>query len=52
MLRKDFDDSIRYKLGLDISPDYFIYVNLEDTPLYEMYEDNTMDAEVGLEGKT
>ena len=34
--------------GPDISPDYFPDVNLEDTPLYEMYEDDTTDVGGGL----
>ena len=51
-LRKEFDNSIRDKLGTKNSPDNFIDVNLEDTPLYEMYEDDTADAEGGFTGNT
>ena len=50
--RKEFDNSIRDKLGPDISPDNFTDVNLEYTPLYEMYEDNITDSECGLADKT
>ena len=52
MLRKEFDSNIREKLGSEILPDNFPDVNLEDTPLYEMYEDDTIDVEGGLAGKT
>ena len=48
LIRKEFDNSIRDKLGPYISPDNFPDVNLEDTPLYEIYEEDTMDAEDGL----
>ena len=51
-LRKKFDNSIRENLGLEILPDVFPYVNLEDTPLYEMYEDDTTYAEGGLADNT
>ena len=47
-LRKGFDNRIKEKFGPDISPYDFPDVNLEDTPLYGMYEDDTMDAEGGL----
>ena len=50
--RKDFDNSIRKIFGPYISPDDFPDVNLEDTPLYYMYEDDTMDMEGGLSEKT
>ena len=36
--------------GPDILPDNFPDVNSEDTPLYDMYKDNTMDEEGGLSG--
>ena len=52
LLREYFDSNIRDKLGPDISPDDFPGVNLEDTPLYDIYEDNTTDLEGGLSGKT
>ena len=52
LLRKDFGNSIRDKLGTDISPDKFTDVNLEDISLYEIYEENKTEAEVGLAGKT
>ena len=52
LLRKEFDNRIRERIGPDISPDNFPDVNLEDMPLYEMYEDNATDVEGGLEGKT
>ena len=51
-LIKDFDSNIRDKLRPEISPDDFPYVNLEDTPLYDMYEDNTTDVGGALAGKT
>ena len=44
LLSNEFDNSIRDKLGPYISPDNFPDVNLEDTPLYEMYEDYTTDT--------
>ena len=37
LLRKEFDSNIKDRFGPDISPDDFPDVNLEDTPLYEMY---------------
>ena len=49
--RKEFDNSTREKLGTKISPDNFLDVNLEDTRLYEMYEDNTTDEEGVFTGK-
>ena len=45
LLRKKFDSNIRCKVVPDISPDDFPDVNLEDTPLYEMYEEDTTDVE-------
>ena len=36
----------------DISPDDFPNFSLEDTPLYEIYGEDTKDAGVGLAGKT
>ena len=50
--RKDFNINIIDNLGPEISPDNFPDVNMEDTPFYEMYEDNTTDVESGLAGKT
>ena len=47
-LGKEFDKITREIFGPYISPDYFPDVNLEDTPLYDMYEDDTTDAEGGL----
>ena len=41
-----------YKFGPDISPDDFPRVNLEDTPLYDICEDDTTDVEGGFSGKT
>ena len=49
-LRKEVDGKIRDRFGPDISPDDFTYVNHEDTPIYDMYEDNTTDTEGGLAG--
>ena len=43
-LRKEFDNIIIDKLGPDISPENFPDVDLEDMPLYEMYEDDAKDA--------
>ena len=37
--------------GPEISPDGFPDINLKDTPLYEMYEDNTTDVKGVLAGK-
>ena len=47
LLLNFFATSIRDKLGLEISPEIFPDVNLEDTPLYEMYEDNNTTVEGG-----
>ena len=47
-LRKDFDKSIREISGPEISPDDFSNANLKDITLYDMYEDDTIDAEGGL----
>ena len=52
MLRKDFYSNIKDRFGSDISPDDFPDINLEDTPLYEMYEDNTIDVKGGLADNT
>ena len=38
------------RFGLYVSPDYFPDVNLEDTPLYEIYQDDTTDVEGCLAG--
>ena len=38
--------------GSDISPYDFPDVNLEDKPLYDMYEDDTIDVEGGLADKS
>ena len=43
-LRKDFDSNIKNRFGSDISPDDFPDVNLEDAPLYEIYEEDTTDV--------
>ena len=51
-LRKEFDRNIRDKFGPDISPYDFPDINLEDTPLYEMYEENSTDLEGVLAGNT
>ena len=51
-LSKDFDNSTIVLFGPDISPDDFPGVNLEDTLLYDMYEDYTADAEGCLEDKS
>ena len=37
-LRKKFDSIIKDRYGPDISPDNFPDINLEGTPLYDMYE--------------
>ena len=47
-LRREFDNSIREIFRPDISLDDFPGVNLEDAPLYDMYEDDTTNAEGGL----
>ena len=51
-MRKFFDSNIDNRFEPDISPDNFSDVNLEDTPLYEIYEDDTTDVGGGLAGKT
>ena len=51
-LRKDFDSNIKDRFGPDVSPDGFPDINLEDTPLYKMYEDGTTDVEGGFSGNT
>ena len=52
MLWKDFDSNIKDRFGPDISPDNFPDVNLEGTPLYEIYEENTIDMKGGLADNT
>ena len=52
LLRKEFDSNIKNRFGPEISTDYFPDVNIEDTPLYKMYEDNTTDVEDDLSGST
>ena len=52
LMRKDFYSNIKDRFGPDISPDNFPDINSEDTPLYEMYEDNTTDVRGGLAEKT
>ena len=52
MLRKEFNNIIREDLGPDISSDNIPGVNLEDTSLYDKYDDDTMDAEGGLADNT
>ena len=37
-LRKKFDSIIKDRYGPDISPDNSPDINLEGTPLYDMYE--------------
>ena len=49
-LKKDFDSNIKDRFGPDILPDAFPDVNLEDTPLYEIYEDDTTYVEVFFPG--
>ena len=46
------DSNIKDRFGPDVSPDNFTDIILEDTPLYEMYEYDTTDVEVGLAGNT
>ena len=50
-LRKELNNSIRDRSGLEILPHNFPDVNLEDTPLYDMYEEDKSDLEGGLAGK-
>ena len=52
LTRNQSDNSTRDKLVPDISPDDFPNFSLEDTPLYEIYGEDTTDAGVGLAGKT
>ena len=40
-----FYNSIIVIIGPEISPDDFPDAILEDTPMYDMYEDDTTDAE-------
>ena len=51
-LRKEFDSNIKERFGTDVSPGYFPGIHLEDTPLYEMYEDDITYAEGGLVSNT
>ena len=50
-LRKAFDDSITDRFGPEISPGDLPDVNLDDTPLYDMYEENNRDVERGFAGE-
>ena len=50
-LRKHFYNSTREIFGPDILPYEFPDVNLEDTPMYDMYENDTTDAEGDLVDK-
>ena len=52
LLRREFDSNTKESFGQDISPDNYPDVDLEDTPLYEMYEDYTTDLKGGLAGNT
>ena len=52
LLRKEFNNNIKDRFGPDVSPEMFPDINLEDTILYEMYEDDTTDMEGGLSGNT
>ena len=49
-LGKQFDSNIEDRFGPDVSPDDFPDINLEDTPLYLIYEDYTTDVEGGFTG--
>ena len=51
-LSREFDSNIKDRFGLDISPDNLPDVNLDDTPLYEIYEDGTTYVGGGLSGNT
>ena len=51
-LRKDFDSKFKDGFKPDVSPDDFPDVNLEDTPLYNMYEYYTKYVEGNLAGNT
>ena len=44
-LRKEFNNRIKERFGQDISPEKFPDVDLENRPLYDMYEYDTTDAE-------
>ena len=48
LLGKEMED----RFGQEISPDNFPYLNLEDTLLYEIYENNITDVKGGLAGNT
>ena len=41
--KETFDKNISVKLGPDVPPDDFPEINLEDTPLYDLYEDDHKD---------
>ena len=41
--KETFDKNIYVKLGSDVPPDDFPEINLEGTPLYDLYEDNHKD---------
>ena len=49
-LIKKFNDSIRDRFGPEILQYNFPDINLEDTPLYDMYEDDITDVEEYLAG--
>ena len=51
-LTKEFYSNIKDRSGTDVSPDDFPDIHLEDTTLYDMYEDDTTDMESGLSGNT
>ena len=48
--RETFDKNISVKLGPDFSPDDFSEINLEDTSLYDFYEDDHYDSKGQLVG--
>ena len=52
LLRKEFDRNNKDMFGPDVSTYNFPDVHFDDTPLYEIYEDNTIDVECGLAGNT
>ena len=49
-LKEEFDSNIKDRFGPEVSPYDNPDINLDDTPLYKIYEDDTTEMEVGLVG--
>ena len=48
--QETFDKNISVKLGPDVSPDDLPEINIEDTSLYDLYEDDHNDSKGHLIG--